>query len=228
MAKSIAFNQTQSIRNVSTVFSSADVISTYQVAITSTGSNLTPGSRTFTAAGGTTIVGGAGASTWTLTAVGDTGAGAVTGFAALTQLGEYAVGSGPTAAANAATVDSGSSNATFSLSTGQVKQIFSAGTNDSIITALNVFSQDTAAKTLTLLRNSGNYYYPILQVTIPARTTGTPPTIDLLSSAIIPGAVLNSVGKRVYPLAAGSSLYVAVNTITTSCLLTVSVIAEDF
>ena len=234
MAKSSVLYFTQNLNNVSLQFNSSDVYSTIQVAVTAVGSNLTPGTRTFTAAGGTTISGGVGATTFTMTAVGAAGAAAVSGPVTITQMGAYAVGAGPTASANAATVDSGSSNATFALTVGIMKLLYTGSSNDALIKAINVASTDSAARVMALWEQdaSGGSLNLIGSVNIPlssgAPTSGTAASVDLLGGALLPSLPYDSNGKRIIPVKAGTKIYCSVPAVTASTFISVSAMIEEY
>ena len=231
MVKSTGLNFTQNLNNVSLMFNSSDIYSTIQVAVTSAGSNLTTGTRTFTAAGGTTVPGGVGAATWTMSAVGTTGSAFVAGPPTITQMGAYTVGNGPTAATNAATVDTGSSNATFALTVGVMKLLYTASTNDAVLKALNVASTDSAARVVSLWEqdSAGGQLNLIGAVNIPltSGSTGSIASIDMLST-LIPSLPYDASGKRVFPLKAGTKLYCSVPAVTASTYISVHAMIEEY
>lgn len=130
MAKSTALNFTQNIANPTTRFVSSDLLSVVAVYPNNNGSNLSAGTRTFTAAGGTVQTGGS-AATWTATVTDSRVIGTVT----LTNRGTYLAT--PTATSNAATVDSGSSNATFNLLVHYFKILYTATSNDAIVKSID-------------------------------------------------------------------------------------------
>ena len=233
MAKSTSLNFTQSLNNVSLQFNSADLYQAVQVAVTSAGSNLTPGLRTFTLAGGTQVSGGSGAGTFTATVAGAAGAGYVSGPITMTSYGQYTVGNGPTAAANAATVDSGTTNATFAVTVGIVKTLYTGGANDSIIKAINVSSTDTAARIMTLWEQdaSSGIMNIIGSINIPLTAgtgSGTTSSIDLLGGTLLPSLPYDANGKRIFPLKANTKLLVSVPAVTASTYISVHAIAEDY
>ena len=233
MAKSTNLNFTQNLNNVSLMFNSSDVYSTINVAVTSAGSNLTPGTRTFTLAGGTTVSGGVGATTFTMTAVGAAGAAAVAGPPTITQMGAYTVGNGPTAAANAATVDSGTTNATFAVTVGIMKTLYTASSNDAVVKAINVASTDSAARIMSLWEqdSTGGAYNYIGAINIPlgaGTASGTTASIDLLGGSLLPSLPYDTNGKRVLPLKAGTKLFVSVPAVTASTFISVSAIVEEY
>lgn len=230
MAKSEALNQTQNIKNVSVGFNYSDVLNVIAVAPTAVGTNLTPGTRTFTAAGGTAVTDGAGAATWTCTAVGGAGAARLAGVPVITQKGEYTAT--PTASANAAVVDSGTSDATWAVTVGSIKELYTAGANDAIIKSINVASTDSSARVVSIWRqNATGQPLDLIvagTVAIAAGSNGSTAVQDLLATALIPGATVDALGKRVLPLQAGAKLFASVPGVTASCFIRVNATAEEF
>jgi hypothetical protein len=233
MAKTNTIPIAQNLNIVSTGFNSSDLYSLTKVAVTSTGSNLTPGVRTFTAAGGTTVSGGVGAATFTMTAVGAGGAAYVQGAPSITQPGAYTPANGPTAAANAATVDSGTTNATFALTVGVLKTLYTASANDAVVKAINVTSTDSAARIMSLWEQdaaAGTMRY-IGAINIPATAgtgSGTTASIDLLGGTLLPSLPYDANGKRTIPLKAGSILLVSVPAVTASLYIDVVAMVEEY
>lgn len=232
MPKSQNLNFTQNLNNVSLQFNSADTYGAIQVAVTSAGTNLTPGTRTFTLAGGTTVSGGVGAGTFTATVKGGAGAGYVAGPITIVSPGDYTVGAGPTASANAATVDSGSTNATFAVTVGIIKTLYTASSNDAIVKAINVSSADSAARVLTLWEQDVNSGVMNLigAVNIPASSgaNGTAATVDLLGGTLMPSLPYDANGKRVVPLKAGTKLLCSVPAVTASTYISVHCMVEEY
>jgi hypothetical protein len=233
MAKSTSLYFTQNLNNVSLQFNSSDPYNGIQVAVTSPGTNLTPGTRTFTLAGGTTISGGLGAATFTATAKGGAGAAAVAGPISMTSFGEYGVAAGPTASANAATVDTGTTNATFAVTVGVVKTLYTGSTNDAIVKAINVSSTDSAARVMTLWTQDAGSTTMILvgSVNIPLNSgagAGTIATIDLLGGTLIPSLPYDANGKRVIPLKVGTKLLCSVPAVTASTYISVNAMIEEY
>lgn len=233
MPKSSNLYFTQNLNNASLQFNSSDYYSAVAIAVTSAGTNLSPGTRTFTLAGGTTVSGGSGATTFTATASGAAGAAAVMGPISITNAGQYGVGAGPTAAANAATVDSGSSNATFAVTVGIIKELYTAATNDAIVKAINVSSVDSAARIMTLwLKDpSSNILINLGAINIPANAgtgSGTTAAIDLLGGTLLPSLPYDANGKRIIPLKAGAKLLCSVPAVTASTYISVSAMIEEY
>lgn len=232
MAKSTSLDFTQNLNNPSVMFNSSDTYNAVQVAVTSVGTNLTPGTRTFTLAGGTQVSGGAGAATFTATVKGAAGAGYVAGPPTITSAGEYTVGAGPTAAANAATVDSGTTNATFAVTVGVLKSLYTASANDAVVKAINVASTDSAARIMSLWQQdaAGGPLQLVGAVNIPASSgsNGTAATIDLLGGTLMPSLPYDANGKRVIGLKAGTKLFVSLPAVTASTYISVSATVEEF
>ena len=233
MAKSTQLNFTQNMNITTVQLNSSDTYQAVQVAVTSAGSNLTPGTRTFTLAGGTTVSGGIGAATFTATVKGAAGAGYVAGPLSISSFGDYTVGAGPTASANAATVDSGSTNATFAVTVGIIKPLYTASTNDAVVKAINVSSTDSVARIMTLYEQdvASGVVNLIGSINIPANAgtgSGTTASIDLLGGTLLPSLPYDANGKRVLPMKAGTKLFVSVPAITASTYMSVITFVEEY
>jgi len=224
MAKSTNLNFTQNLKNVYVDFFSSDLLSVVAVSPNSNGSNLTAGTRTFTAAAGTVQTGGV-AAAWTATVTDSR----VIGQPVITAPGSYLVT--PTASANAATVDSGSTNATFNLRVEFYKELYTAGTNDALVKAVNVASFDSAARVMSLWI-VGTDDQPILigAVNIPASSgnNGTAASIDLLGGTLMPSLSYDSNGKRIVGLKAGEKLAVSVPAVTAGTQINVTAQIEEY
>lgn len=224
MAKSSVLNFTQNIKNVYVDFFSSDLLKVVAVSPNSNGSNLTTGTRTFTAAGGTVQTGGS-AATWT-SAVTDS---RVIGAPLITNMGTYLAT--PTATANAATVDSGSSNATWNLRVEFYKELYTASTNDAIVKALNVASLDTAARVMSLWIVASDAQPMLIgAVNIPLRSgdNGTVAAVDLLGGTLLPALPYDSNGKRILALQAGQKLAVSVPSVTAGTQINVTAQIEEY
>lgn len=226
MAKSTSLNFTQSLQAASARFVSSDLLSVIAAYPNGNGSNLTAGTRTFTAAAGTVQTGGS-AATWTATVTDSR----VIGNTTLTQKGQYTVT--PTASANAATVDSGSSNATFDLLVGVYKTLYTASANDAVVKAINVASTDSAARVMSLwIQDSGGTPELVGSVNIPASSgapsSGTAATVDLLGGTLMPSLPYDSNGKRILALKAGQILAVSVPAVTAAKRIDVTAQIEEY
>lgn len=227
MAKSTNLNFTQTFKNSAVNFVSSDLLSVVAVFPNSNGTNLTAGTRTFTAAGGTVQTGGS-AATWTATVTDSRVIGSIT----ITQQGQYTAT--PTASANAATVDSGSSNATFNLLVHYYKTLYTASTDDAVVKAINVASTDSAARVMSLWIADSATATPRLigAVNIPASsgapTSGTAATVDLLGGTLMPSLPYDANGKRVIPLKAGQVLAVSVPAVTAATAIYVNAMVEEY
>jgi hypothetical protein len=224
MAKSQNLNFTQNINHAFVDLFSSDKLTVVSVSTNAVGSNLTDGTRTFTAAGGT-LVSGASAATWTATVLGSR----IIGGPLITSTGEYTVT--PTVTSNAATVDTGSTNATWNLRVENIKLLYTGATNDSVIKSINVASHDTAARVMSVWLTDENEQ-PILlgAVNIPLRSgdNGTAAAIDLLGGTLMPSLPYDANGKRVLPLKTGQKVYVSVPAITAGTQINVSAIIEEY
>lgn len=233
MAKSELLNQPQNIRTASVGFNSSDTYGVWNVAPTAAGTNLTTGTRTFTAAAGTVISGGSNAATWTMPAISDGSNVFVSGVPAITNRGQYKSGAGPTAVANAATVDSGTSDATFALSVGIVKLLFTAGAEGAVVPAITAVNSDpNNSRTVTLLRQDAgsDELNPILHGVVPANAgiAGDVGSCDLLAASRAPGAPRDANNKPVLKLSAGAKLYATVPSVTAGTYMRVNITVEDF
>ena len=224
MAKSTALNFTQALNNVSAQFTSADLLSVVAVSPNSNGSNLTAGTRTFTAAGGTVQTGGA-AAAWTATVTDSR----VVAPPVITVPGAYTVT--PTASANAATVDSGTTNATWNLKAEIVKTLYTASTNDAVVKALSASSWDSAARVATLwIVGSDNQPIMLGSVNIPLNSgaTGAIASVDLLAGALLVALPYDAQGKRVLPMRAGQVLKVSIPAVTAACQIHITGQVEEY
>lgn len=225
MAKTTNYYLTQNIANSYVAFNSADILQVIAVSPNSNGSNLTAGTRTFTAAAGTVQTGGS-AATWTATVTDSR----VIGLATITNRGTYLVT--PTATANAATVDTGSSNATWNLRVELFKPLYTASTDGAIVKAINVASFDSAARVMSLWVGSSSTATPTLigAVNIPLNSgnSGTAATIDLLGGTLMPSLPYDANGKRVIELNGGQVLFASVPAITAATQIHVFTQVEEY
>ena len=224
MAKSTALNFTQNIKNVSTAFFSSDLLMVVAVSTNSNGSNLTTGTRTFTAAAGTLQTGGS-AATWTASVTDSRVIGAPT----ITDMGDYLAT--PTATANAATVDSGSSNATWNLRVEFYKELYTASSNDAIVKSINVSSLDSAARVMSVwIVGSDSQPRLLGAVNIPANSgnNGTAAGIDLLGGTLLPSLPYDSNGKRIVELKNGEKIAVSVPAVTAGTQIAVTAQIEEY
>jgi len=224
MAKSTKLPFTQNLNNAYVDFFSSDKLRVVAVSTNGNGSNLTAGTRTFTAAGGTIQTGGS-AATWTAEVTDSR----VVGMPTITNGGDYFVT--PTAAANAATVDSGSSNATWNLRVEFYKELYTASANDAIVKALNVASFDSAARVMSFWIIAADAQ-PILigAVNIPANSgnNGTAAAIDLLGGTLMPSLPYDANGKRILGLKAGQKIAVSVPAVTAGTQINVTAQIEEY
>jgi len=229
MAKSQLLNFTQNLNNATVTFASSDLQRVIIAAPNSNGSNLTSGTRTFTAATGSgSVQTGGSSATWTATVTDSR----VIGPATITNYGTYLTAPSDVTT-NAATVDSGSSNATWTLTAGILKTLYTAGADDSVVKAINVSSFDSAARIMTLwISNAatGNDTF-LASINIPANAgtgSGTTAAIDLLGGTLLPSLPYDANGKRIIPLKTGWILKASVPAVTAGRVITVEVMAEDY
>jgi hypothetical protein len=109
--------------------------------------------------------------------------------------------------------------------------LYTAGSNDAIVKAINVQSTDTAARVVQLWVNDGATDYPIVAVNIPLRSgdNGTAASVDLLGGTLTPSLPYDANGKRVLPVPAGYILKVSSQaTVTADKTITFVCMAEDY
>jgi hypothetical protein len=109
--------------------------------------------------------------------------------------------------------------------------LFTAGSEDSVVKAINVQSTDTAARVVQLWVNDGTTDFLIGSVNIPLRSgdNGTAATIDLLGGTLMPSLPYDANGKRILPLPAGYILKVnSQATVTAAKEITFVCMAEDY
>lgn len=96
--------------------------------------------------------------------------------------------------------------------------VFTAGTNGSVLSGLNVYSTDTATGTMTLNLVISAVSYPIVTTQIAIQSgniTGTPP-VNLLSAAILPSLPRDAYGNPVLNIPAGATLTAAMSVAPTT------------
>ena len=112
-----------------------------------------------------------------------------------------------------------------------LKTLYTAGSNDAIVKAINVQSTDTAARVVQLWVNDGSTDFLIGSVNVPLRSgdNGTAATIDLLGGTLMPSLPYDANGKRIIPLPAGYILKVnSQATVTADKTITFVCMAEDY
>lgn len=190
--------------NVATLSATGDVIAT--VTVNNAGTGLTNGTRTFTVVGGTGT-----ATTFTATVT----AGSVVGSSiAITNTGFYSVD--PSLTANACTVDTGSTNATFNLTTAVAGAVASVTVNTAgdvtvkpsnpvTLTGGSLGNSGTAAVNITYkgisVAVSGGTKYQVGQTLTFTGLTGTAPTAHISAINKTTGAptavVLDTPGSNI-------------------------------
>ena len=228
MAKSVALNQTQNLETTLTCFRSSDTLQIYKAISNNNGTNLTAGTRTFTATiGSGSLKTGGSAAIWTATAS-DT---RVVGDVTMTHYGDYLVA--PTdLTTNAAAVDQDSSNATWTLLAGTLKTIFTAGADGSVVKSINCINTDSAKTVALILTDANATFCSIIGTVAVTGVAGYPATtvatFDLLSGTYFPSLPYDGTGKRVLPMKAGYLLKLAVPALTAAKWLDVQVMGEHF
>jgi hypothetical protein len=112
-----------------------------------------------------------------------------------------------------------------------IKDVYTAGTEGSIIRSVTCVSDDTAAVNLRVFIYDGAASIQIGTVNIPiaSGTNGTASSVDVINMSSIPSLPLDGNGKRILLLKAGQKLQVAaLATITALKTVTVSAMAEDY
>jgi hypothetical protein len=112
-----------------------------------------------------------------------------------------------------------------------VKTVYTGGTNDSVVKALQVVSDDTSARVVNVYVNNGSTDFLLGSVSVAASsgTNGTAAAIDLLGGTLMPGLPYDSNGKRVLPLPVNYVLKVSSQTaVTSGKTLTFTALIEDY
>jgi len=122
-----------------------------------------------------------------------------------------------------------SANTIVAGDTTTAKILYTGGTNDSVVKAIQITSLDTSARGLNLWANVAGTYYLLGCIPVPAVSGGntTIAPVDGLSATYMPGLPYDANGKKVLPLQAGATLYAnAVATVANT--ITISVFVEDY
>lgn len=112
-----------------------------------------------------------------------------------------------------------------------LKTVYTGATNDSIVKALQVVSDDTSARVLNVYINNGSTDFLLGSVNVPlaSGTNGTAAAVDLLGGTLLPGLPYDANGKRVLPLPAAYVLKVSCQTtVTAAKTVTVTAMVEDY
>ena len=112
-----------------------------------------------------------------------------------------------------------------------LKVLYTAGTNDAVVKAISVRSNDTAAANVVLAINNGtaDSILGVVNVPIMAGSTGAIPSVDLLNSSLLPGLPYDQNGKRVLPMQGTYVLKVGVlATITATKQIDVTTVVEEY
>lgn len=131
-------------------------------------------------------------------------------------------------------VADGACGAGLTLTPSNLKQLFVAGANDSILKSLIAATDDTANRILNLYRRPGNaganYYFIVaIQVPLTAGNTGAIACLDLLGSAVFAGLCYDQGGKAVFPVAATDGIYGGIQVaVTSGKFINVTALGEDY
>jgi hypothetical protein len=112
-----------------------------------------------------------------------------------------------------------------------LKTLYTGGTNDSVVKALQVTSDDTSARVVNVYVNNGSTDFLLGSVSVAASsgTNGTAAAIDLLGGTLMPGLPYDAQGKRVLPLPVNYVLKVSSQTaVTSGKTLTFTALIEDY
>ncbi len=112
-----------------------------------------------------------------------------------------------------------------------LKALLTAGTDDEVVKAVQIVSDDTSARVVDLLLNTGGSDLLLCSVNVPAGsgTNGTTPAVDALAAALQPGLPMDALGKRVLPLKGGAILRVRNQAqVTAARTITVQAFSERF
>lgn len=112
-----------------------------------------------------------------------------------------------------------------------IKDLLTAGVNDTIVRSVTCVSDDTAAVNLRVFIHDGVSSRQIGTVNIPiaSGTNGTASSVDVINMSSIPSLPIDGNGKRILLLKTGHKLQVAaLVTVTTAKTVTITAIAEDY
>ena len=112
-----------------------------------------------------------------------------------------------------------------------LKTVYTGGTNDSVVKALQAVTDDTSARVLNVYVNNGTTDYLVGSVSVAAAsgTNGSTAAVDLLGGTLLPGLPYDSNGKRILPLQATHVLKVSSQTtVTAAKTVTVMALVEDY
>jgi hypothetical protein len=112
-----------------------------------------------------------------------------------------------------------------------LKTIYTGGSNDAILKALNITSTDTSVRNVALWLSDGTTDF--LLGTMPIAATsgfdGVTPAVDGLSGLLTPSLPFDNNGKRVIPMKVGSVLKIgSLTTVTTAKQITALALIEEF
>ena len=112
------------------------------------------------------------------------------------------------------------------------KTVVTPGTNGSKVTSLTVASNDTASRTFNIFITRSAANYLIGSVTVPAGSgnDGSTPSVNALTSALIPGLPVDNDGQPYLFLQQNDALVVALTTssVTTAKTVSFAAVYGDF
>lgn len=124
-----------------------------------------------------------------------------------------------------------STNTFLAADSTNLKVIYTAGVNDSVVKSIMINSDDTVTKLVDLYANTGTADIVLGGVLVAANsgTNGIAATVDLLNSSMFPGLPIDATGKRVLPLQANTVLKANLSSaMSAGKVLTVVTLAEDY
>ncbi|MDB5966700.1 MAG: hypothetical protein JWQ72_3200 [Polaromonas sp.] len=111
------------------------------------------------------------------------------------------------------------------------KQLLVAGVDDEVVKAIQIVSDDPAARVVDLLLTVGVVDVPLCSVNVPANSgaNGVTAAVDALAAALHAGLPLDALGKRVLPLKGLTVLKVRNQTqVAAAKTLSITAITEKF
>ena len=112
-----------------------------------------------------------------------------------------------------------------------IVNVFTAGSDDSVVKSLHAVSNDSAAKVINLYVHDGlqDIYIGSTNVPLSSGNTGAVASVDLISGTLFPSLPYDANGKRVLPLPAGYVVRANVQVaMTAGRSMTIVAMAEDY
>ena len=112
-----------------------------------------------------------------------------------------------------------------------IVNVFTAGSDDSIVKSLHAVSNDSAAKVVNIYVHDGlqDIYIGSTNVPLSSGNTGAVASVDLISGTLFPSLPYDANGKRVLPLPAGYVVRANVQVaVTSGRSITIVAMAEDY